>query len=271
VVGGPLPADLAPPLARARDDQPVVYTDGCHLAATEVTSPRCAYGDVGSSTEVILFGDSHAAQWFPALERLADGRGWRLTSLTKSACPSVSVTIWNGSLRREYRECDTWRAAALDRIRTARPALVVLANSRVATLLQDGRRVEAHEASDLWLNGLEATIRAIDGAAGAVAVIGDTPRSAVDPPVCLSRHPDDVLACATDRVEAVDAAWLRGEAEAATRAGATFVDPTDLVCDADTCPAVIGRYLVQRDEHHLATPFAAWLAERLGNALPAVR
>jgi len=147
-IGGPLPADLAPPLAQARDDMPVIYTDGCHLAALDTTSPRCAYGDAGSTTEVVLFGDSHAAQWFPALERIATERGWRLTSLTKSACPSADVTVWSGSLRREYRECDTWREAMVERIVASRPALVVLANSRVATLIVDGQRVEAGDVPD---------------------------------------------------------------------------------------------------------------------------
>jgi len=270
VAGGPLPADLAPPLAGARDDKPVIYTDGCHLAAADVTSPPCAYGTVGSRTEIVLFGDSHAAQWFPALERIATERGWRLTSLTKSACPAVEVTIWSGALRREYRECDAWRQGAIERIVASRPALVVLSDSRVATLLVDGKRVDATEAPSDWLAGLGRTLQQLRDTVDAVAVIGDTPRSSTDPPVCLSRHPDDILACATERGIAVDRAWSAGEAATAAAEGATFIDPTDLLCAADICPAVIGRYLVQRDEHHLSTPYAASLAPRLAERLPAI-
>jgi peptidoglycan/LPS O-acetylase OafA/YrhL len=269
-IGGALPANLAPPLAQARGDMPIIYTDGCHLPASATTSPSCAYGDIGSATEVVLFGDSHAAQWFPALERIASERGWRLTSLTKSACPSADVTVWSGSLRREYRECDTWRQAVVERIVASRPALVVLANSRVATLLVDGHRIEAADAPETWLAGLGRTIDQLREADGAVVVLGDTPRSSVDPPVCLSRHPQDTLACATPRSTAVDAEWLRGEAATADTHGASFIDPTDMVCTADTCPAVIGRYLVQRDDHHFATPFAASLAPQLAAALPTI-
>jgi len=101
-------------------------------------------------------------------------------------------------------------------------------------------------------------------------VIGDTPRSSVDPPVCLSRHPKDTLACATERDLAVDASWLQGEAATAVAAGASFIDPTDMICSADVCPAVIGRFLVQRDEHHFTTPFSDSLAPLLGTALPAI-
>jgi hypothetical protein len=116
-----------------------------------------------------------------------------------------------------------------------------------------------------------ARARRLRGAADAVVVIGDTPRSAVDPPACLSGHAKDALACATEREVAVDEAWLGAEAETAAAEGVAFIDPTDLMCTAATCPAVIGRYLVQRDEHHLATPFAASLAERLAAALPPIR
>ena len=36
----------------------------------------------------------------------------------------------------------------------------------------------------------------------------------------------------------------------------------------EPCPAVIGRYLVYRDTHHLATPFATALSTRLARLLP---
>ena len=69
--GGRVPADLVPALADVRDDLPTIYGDGCHLDQRTVTPKVCVFGDPSSSTTVVLFGDSHAAQWFPALERLA--------------------------------------------------------------------------------------------------------------------------------------------------------------------------------------------------------
>jgi hypothetical protein len=267
VIGGPLPSDLAPALARARDDRPVIYRDGCHLSVTALDAGACAYGDPNAATTVVLFGDSHAAQWFPTLERLALEQGWRLVSLTKSSCPSVDVAVWVASVKREYRECEAWRERAFERIGREAPALVVVANSRVATLLVDGTRVDATEATEAWNAGLRQTLERVRQVGADVLVIGDTPRAAVDPPACLSRHPDDVLACATETAMAVDRSWLAGEAGVAAAAGARFLDPTDLLCSPDACPAVIGRYLVQRDEHHLATPFAASLADRLGDVI----
>ena len=36
------------------------------MDAGSVHAKECIYGDAGT-TRVVLFGDSHAAQWFPAL------------------------------------------------------------------------------------------------------------------------------------------------------------------------------------------------------------
>ena len=51
-------------------------------------------------------GDSHALSWFPAVNRLATERGWRLVNLTKSACASADVSQWNTNFKRVYTECD---------------------------------------------------------------------------------------------------------------------------------------------------------------------
>ncbi|MET7425273.1 SGNH hydrolase domain-containing protein [Dactylosporangium sp. NPDC005555] len=64
---------------------PEIYGDGCHRNYTSVKDPACVFGDPSSKTVVALFGDSHAAQWFPAMRRLAEERRWRLVVHTKSA------------------------------------------------------------------------------------------------------------------------------------------------------------------------------------------
>jgi peptidoglycan/LPS O-acetylase OafA/YrhL len=68
--------------------KPKVYLDDCHVNNGEVLSGDCTYGDKSSDKTIVLYGDSHAAQWFPALEKLANENGFKLVSLTKSACPA---------------------------------------------------------------------------------------------------------------------------------------------------------------------------------------
>jgi peptidoglycan/LPS O-acetylase OafA/YrhL len=265
--GGPVPADLIPSLTRARDDIPAIYDNGCHLSQASTTIADCAFGEVASGTTVVLFGDSHAAQWFPALERLARQRSFRLVSLTKSGCTPAWITVWNSNLKRAYTECDDWRDRVLERVAAEEPDLVIVASSHPYPSAGNGGPAEPDDGQALAA-GLVSTLDRLVGLAGTVALIADTPKFDFDPPDCLSAHLDDMLACTRPRAAMLDATWLETEAAIAREAGAAFVDPTDWACPTDPCPAVVGRYLVYRDTHHLATPYVVALAERLAAALP---
>ena len=265
---GPVPADLVPPLATVRDDAPVIYADTCHAEWRETQPHDCVYGRKDLSTTVVLIGDSHAAHWFPTFERLADERDWRLISLTKSACPVADVPVYNASLKREYTECADWRAAVLQRIEKERPALVAISDSRSGELLVDGKIVASTDREDVWAAGLRRSIEAIERSAQHVLVIGDTPNPSGDPPVCLSDHLDDALACATPRSKALGPKRTATERTVSAETGATFIDPSPWLCPSEPCPAIIGRVLVYRDGHHMTTPFAAALAPYLEPLLP---
>ncbi|MEO5965139.1 MAG: SGNH hydrolase domain-containing protein [Candidatus Limnocylindrales bacterium] len=266
---GPVPADLVPALAAARDDLPVIYSDGCHLQTEGSALGTCAYGDTASATTVVLFGDSHAAQWFPALLRLSDEHGWRLVSLTKSACSSADIRAWSSIFNRPYTECDDWREQVFQRIAAEHPALVVLSNSSGYQLTIDGAPSPAAQHPDLWAEGLARTIARLKASADQVVLMGDTVRMADDPPICLSQHLDDLAACATPYERAVGTARLRLDGGVAAAAGITFIDPTPWQCVTAECPPVIGRLLVYRDKHHMTATYARALASRLYDALPA--
>ncbi len=264
---GPVPSDLQPPLASARNDLPAVYADGCEASQLATSSGACVYGVPTSRTTVVLFGDSHAAQWFPALDRLAKARSWRLVSLTKALCGAVDHPVWNGLLKRAYPECDAWRAAAIQRIASEHPALVVVANSKFASFEIKGRQASAEETASGWEPAVAAMLRSVGAPQTRVVLIGDTPQMAVDPAVCLSAHLDNALACARPREEAVDRQRLAADRRAAEDAGAGFIDPTPWVCPTEPCPVVIGSLLVYLDAGHLTATFSAALAPYLGAAL----
>ncbi len=270
-IGGPVPDDLIPPLREARSDVPSIHRDGCHLQAPDVRSGECAYAALDSKTTVVLFGDSHAAQWFPALERLAVERNWRLVSFTKASCPAVDISVWSPSLKRPYAECDEWRTNVLERIAAERPALVVVSNSRIARLMIDATTSVISQTHDqIWGPALGRMLRALDRLAGKVVLIGDTPNPKADPPVCLSAHLDDMLACASSSKESTAPVRMAVEAAVAAEAGVTFIDPTPWICPTDPCPPIIGRWLVYRDSGHIATAFARGLATYVAAELPDV-
>jgi hypothetical protein len=255
VITRAVPANLSPPVAAAHGDKATPFTDGCHLSYTATISPGCTYGDERATTSVVLFGDSHATQWFPALERIAVTRHWRLVVLTKSTCPPVEISIVSPVLGRAYTECDRWRAGALARIRAEHPVAVVLG---VARHYSDVYHFTVYGRP--WLTGLAATVRAVRAAGAAAVVLGPTPKPAVDVPDCLSEHLSDATACATPTAQAVNAAGMRAEQAATTRAGGTYVPVSRWICTATDCPPVVGRLLVYRDDNHLTTGYPAWLA-----------
>ena len=137
----------------------------------------CVFGDPAGDVTVVLFGDSHAAQWFPALERLATERGWRLVSMTKSACTTADIDIWADIVKRRYEECTRWREAALGRMAAERPDLVVVSDSRGYKAMVDGSAVPIATVRDQWDAAAGRTLERLADLAGHVVVIGDTPRA----------------------------------------------------------------------------------------------
>jgi len=266
---GPVPADLQPSLGDAKGDYPASYLDGCHTQTEQPPSTApCLYGNLNSTTTIALFGDSHALSWFPAVERLAKDQGWRLLSLTMSACSPADMPVWNANYNRVSAACANWRTLAIDRLVKLRPSLVLVTGTRGFAVVDGSGNLLAGDArTRAWEAGMQRTLARLIPAAGRVIMMADTPLSLVDPPVCLSAHPTSVLACATPVKSAISAAWLAEEQHMASQEGVGFIDPTPWVCPSSPCPVVLGNLLVYRDAGHLTATFAAALSDRLEQAV----
>ena len=264
-----VPANLTPSLEAARGDAPVVFDDGCNgdLGETSVDAARvaaCTYGEVDAERTVVLMGDSHAAQWQPALAAAAADAGVRLVVLTKSACPIADLTVDNQLLGRSYTECDTWREDVVDLLDELSPDLaVVTSTSHYDARTADGSEADAGD----WTAGLTRTLEAVAATAPTI-FLGDTPYPIEDVPACLAEHLAEATACTLERGQ-VPFDYARVEAQAASDAGVPLVPTVDLVCGAQRCPVIVGRHLVYRDASHLATPYAERLAPQLGALLEA--
>ena len=81
----------------ARDDEDRLLRDGCALGLAGTEPPDCVYGDKRGIITVALVGDSHAMNWFPAFQRLADRHHWRLVPFTKFSCVFVGYAHLVGS------------------------------------------------------------------------------------------------------------------------------------------------------------------------------
>jgi peptidoglycan/LPS O-acetylase OafA/YrhL len=257
-----VPANLTPSVGRAHADQPQPVLDGCLVRWLGVRGASCRYGAARSRTSVVLFGDSDAAMWFPALDRVANANRWRLEALTKVTCPPVELSFWSPVLGRPYRECDQWRANMLQRIRAERPSVVVLGAAR-----HYGDVYHFQVYGPAWISGLAKEVRLIRATGARVVVLGPTPKPAVDVPDCLSAHLSNAVACLTPRADAVNAAGLRAERQAALQAGGSYLDITPWLCTKASCAVMVGNLLAYRDDNHLSTTFTQWVSPVLGSAL----
>lgn len=246
-----------------------MYEDGCHLEQpqTELPEPpQCVYGDLSSDTTVVIFGDSHAMHWFPTLHKLANERGWRLVGLTKSSCTPAETTIHNGSLRREYRECDEWRDKVLERIEAESPDLVVTSSITTYSVMEDGERLGREAGTDALREGYVSTLESLRDTGARVAVMEDIAQPDKDIPECASRSLDDLRQCAIPKDKAFNFPKLNTQAAEEVE-GARPIDPEPVLCREETCPAVVGDVLVYRNGAHLTPTYARtlspWLADRL--------
>ena len=259
-----LPRDLTPSLKDAPTIRPRAYEDGCHVQAGQRRPRVCSYGVEDGAYSVLLIGDSHAVQWLPALEAIAEQEGWRLYSVTKSACPVPDTPIIVRGER--LRDCPPWRDAAFERIAELHPDLVIAASlGRIYELPNTGTDAGFDRKwRDAWVESLEALQRGAEH----VVLLGDTPMWREDPIVCLDRHRKDIDRCDTPRRRAISSRTEEVERAAAEEAGVSYVPTADLVCPDDPCRAVEGRYLVLGDTQHMTVAWARSIAQRLLERLP---
>ncbi len=252
---------------RATDDLPIVDRNGCSVGYSPTENPPCVFGDTGAATTVVLLGDSHAGQWFPALDRIAVKNHWKLISWTKSACPVASLDhVFDRNLGRDYAECKTWRSAVIRRVEALHPSAVVVSNFSAYY------RMTGHVTEREWQSGLRLTLSEFDAAHIPVVLVRDPPAPFFDAPVCLARAawqgrppecgftPDRSLRASIDHSESAAHESLPL---------ARTVDVSATICPGASCQPQQEHTLLYRDRHHLTATYAASLAPLLETQIAA--
>ena len=227
--------------------KPAIYDDGCHVNSGETKSGTCIYGDVNSKTIIVLYGDSHAAQWFPTLQKISLEQHFRLISLTKSSCPSVDL---NRSDQGAYKnsDCAAWRKNSVSRIKSLHPAAVIMSGyQHYAVPHGVGSRQE------WWKNGQRRLLMSLEGSTSHLIYISDTPKPVRDIPSCLASR--DLSTCDTSK-----------KSPAILISGFETIDPTKWLCTT-YCPAIVDGIVAYRDASHISVSMALHLLPSLEAAL----
>lgn len=246
-----------PSLSQVKKDLPVVYRLGCHQNQSDSQPLSCTLGDPNNRGRfhLVVTGDSHAAQWIPALQVLANKNGWRLTTFTKSNCPFARTRVLNKN--KIYTSCAEWREKVIESLLILSPDVVVTSQYRNYLQVPNDDDTDGSMTDGLrkvWSQLKKRGIR--------VVAIRDTPYMGMrdkGPPECLAARQDS---CAVPRNQALSGADPI-IAAAAVVPGVQLVDMTDAICGMELCEPVVGNIVVWRDKHHLSATYATALAEHL--------
>ena len=248
-----VPNNLRPSIATAVDDKAEIYDDGCVNIGVDPEVHDCRYGSSGGDFTMVLYGDSHAAHWFPALHEIANDRGINFVVLTKGGCPTANVAIPTAILA---QQCPIWRDAAIEYMVDLQPDLVVMTASH-----------DYPNSSEEWSAGMAETVDRVIAVTSRLVMLGDNPNARDLPSNCLSRNLFSASVCSNTRSAAVSQDRIDIEYSIATQRSIEFIDTTDWFCTENICPMMIGDILLYRDATHLSTTASEFMRPILELAL----
>lgn len=255
-----VPANLDPGLGAAKNDLPQVYADGCILDVGVNEPKQCVYGDPLGAVTIVLFGDSHAAQWMPAIDLVAKQRGWKLIVHVKKACPSAEIpTIKDPN----QTDCAVWRAAVIALIADLQPELVVMSGYRY----QAAPGTEGRSPDRVWQDGIDLTVSKVKPLVQHVLLLGDSATPKLLVPYCLANNLSFVSNCMATREEATRPSRLETEREVAAKYDIDFIPTSDWMCTDALCPVIVGNVLMYRDDSHITATASEFLAPYVELAL----
>jgi peptidoglycan/LPS O-acetylase OafA/YrhL len=224
---------------KAFDDRP--EKDECLIALGKRETPSTCVDGPGDGVPAVLFGDSHAQEWLPAILMLAHQNNWRLSWFTKAACPVAALQPRDGRTDPFTKpDCLGWREDSLKAINAIKPKYILFGS--LSTYVPDYQ-----EFKMAW----DQTLGQLRGTGAKLIYLRDTPYPAKNIPECVSGALDNWSKCDFDlnnvrRTEPIVTDQLRGE-----NLDIHVLDLNGYLCDATLCPAVRNGTLLYRDDSHL--------------------
>ena len=239
-----LPANLTPSLTNARTDKSewLKETNPCSIDFADVRVPSCLGGDPNGTKLIILYGDSHASMWMPAIDAIAKKNGYRVELYAKLACPLIEAPVWSYQLNRPFSECIQWQQLVLPKIKNAKPDLLIVTDQWKPAVV-NGEKSD-FDTETLWEKEFPKALATLNSYAKKLVVIGNNPSMTTDSINCVSKPGVTISICASVRTKADNNAINKIEQAAAISVKATFIDTVAWACDAYMCPAIIDNKLV---------------------------
>ncbi|RIJ71422.1 acyltransferase [Nakamurella silvestris] len=236
-----IPRNLDPAVDRIAADR--VALGNCS-AYERTTSDICQFGDPAGSQTVVMFGNSHATHWVPALTSVATDANWQFFPLVKEGCDYAG---FYGS----DTDCQQWYQWVRAQLAEMKPDVIV---------------INAYTHGKSWRAGMLMVINDFGPLTGRIVMLTDPPGVKGNPADCLHWRRSTLGSCSSPEVEAKIADEVL-EAEIAASTGIELVNVRSWFCWDGTCPQVIGNRVVYADGGHLTATYSRHLAGVLGPAL----
>ncbi|MEP7194154.1 MAG: acyltransferase family protein [Actinomycetota bacterium] len=251
-----------PEVVVAQNQQPAY--PGCQSPEEGTAVLSCGLGVAEQSADrtVAIVGDSHASQWFSALDQLGRTRNWHIKTFTKAGCPVTFAIRSSGK-----PGCLAFSHDVADRIAKDPSISVVLPTSRAYAYgyASGGDPTLAVPSVDgyaaVWRQWLDAGKR--------VVVLGEVPNpGSKRVPDCLAKNPAHSRACSRPAADAVPKTLpLAVASEKLKSRGVLYMAMRDFFCDRTTCYAVVGGLITYRDSTHISTEYSLAMAPYIGTFL----
>lgn len=262
------------PKMRAAADAMDVKVDlpiGCSTFNSDFTGlpPRseCFLGSNPLGPLTLLWGDSHAHHFIPALQDWAQATGARVLPRVLGACKPTFNEVPDAIDQKQLRaahNCVAYNQAV------AAELLELKAEGAIAVILSARWAVPSPLQTGLgdWEEALLARISEIRRAGLEVIIMAEVPRPFKRVPQCSARQDEE--ACDRPRADVdVERQAMIAVLKRVVRIspGVSFIDPAEALCDSKTCGVTSDTTVLYKDDHHLSVAGAKRLADPIGIAL----
>jgi len=251
----------------AHEVEPLAMTGsvvGCLAWKDRYDLITCTFGVLGGE-KWVLIGDSHAYQWLPAMNQVAQRNNIELHLMARAGCPPNSET--RDAAWEHQRGCESWYEEVKGWFSENRDVKKVMFGSFSGTTFAGG--YDQNSSNPRAVAGYKEVWQDLTEFGAELLVIRDTPYIGEDVYSCVERNPEKLEVC--DQSRAVLAGKPDDAARAAGELGVQLVDTWDYFCRPDVCEIVLGGIRVYKDSNHFSGTFglllATYLEKELGEAL----
>lgn len=242
--------DMGHLLGVVRVDVPEIYRKKCHVTQTSDEIIECVSGDPRGNGGIMLVGDSHAAQWYSSVKKIAEENDYVVHSMSKSACPmGLSEVMLNGEF---YESCLKWNKNVVKYINAVKPKVLFISQSvNHKTVSED----EDQSNQEAMAESVNRFLDAVSDSVTEIVLIKDTPHMKENIPECLSQNTGQYYRCHKDRDEIIDDSKNDPLKIVSDKRKLPIMDMTHAICDRDICPAFDEKGIIWRDAHQLTASY----------------